>query len=196
MGSDGAGVGGLAALVGIHRAALLAFLTARCGDAAEAEDLLQDMWLKLANTPAGPVQNPRSYLFKVANNMVLDRLRTRQRAMRRDREWIGGASVPSGVEDRPDPGPRAEDQLLQQEEDAVLRRAIETLPPGARRALQLHRFEGHGQADVAAIMGISRSGVEKHIATAMRHLRQALADCGYFGPAASVGQGQGNTADD
>lgn len=188
------GKGGLAALVHQHRAELLAFLTARCGQAGEAEDILQDMWLKLADTPTGPIQNPRSYLFRVANNQVLDRLRARHRAMRRDLAWIDdGASKP---EARADTAPLAEEVLLRAEEEGVLRRAIASLPPGARRALQLHRFDGHGQAEVAGIMGISRSGVEKHLATAMRHLRQALADCGYFEPAASGGQGQGKTAND
>ncbi|MEO0062282.1 MAG: hypothetical protein RLZZ08_842 [Pseudomonadota bacterium] len=195
--------GGLAALVGVYRADLLAFLRARCGNAAEAEDVLQDMWLKLSDHAtggaSGPVQNPRSYLFRTANNLVLDRVRARQRAMVRDHSWLVEGTVASGaavMEDRPDPSIRADEALLVAEERQVLHRALDTLPPGARRALQLHRFDGHGQAEVAAIMGISRSGVEKHLATAMRHLRQALMDCGYFGPAASSGQGQGNTADE
>lgn len=188
------GKGGLTALLQQHRAELLAFLVARCGQASEAEDILQDMWLKLADAATGPVQNPRSYLFRVANNLVLDRLRSRQRAMRRDLAWIGhGATAP---EARADTAPLADETLLRAEEEAVLRRAIADLPPGAGRALLLHRIEGYGQAEVAAIMGISRSGVEKHLATAMRHLRQALLDCGYFGAAASGRQGQGTTANE
>ena len=55
-----------------------------------------------------------------------------------------------------------------------------SLPHGARRALLMYRFEGLGQAEIARVMGISRSGVEKHLAVAMRHLRQKLADCGFF----------------
>ncbi|WP_293841182.1 sigma factor-like helix-turn-helix DNA-binding protein [Sphingopyxis sp.] len=55
--------------------------------------------------------------------------------------------------------------------------------------MRLHRFDGHGQAEVAAIMGISRSGVEKHLALAMKHLRDALADCGFFDAAALQWQG-------
>jgi RNA polymerase sigma-70 factor (ECF subfamily) len=49
----------------------------------------------------------------------------------------------------------------------------------------LYRFEGRGQAEIAAMMGISRSGVEKHLALAMKHLRVSLADCGLFGVATS-----------
>src|SRR6187399_404032 len=183
---------GLAALVSAHRSDLRAFLSARCGDPAEAEDLLQELWLKVADLPSGPIANGRAYLFRVANNLVLDRIRARHRAMRRDRAWLddGGAGLVAGIEDRPDPAPRADDLLMRDQEAAMVRRAIAGLPPGARRALELHRLEGRGQAEVAQIMGISRSGVEKHLATAMRHLRQTLADCGYFGTAASGEEGQ------
>lgn len=187
---------GLAALFAGQRAELVRFLAARCGDADEAQDLVQDLWLKARTLPAGPIGNGRAYLFRMANNLVLDRRRSRQRAMRRDHQWLdeagGGLALP---EDRPDPGPRADDELVRREEAEVLRRAIDALPPGAQRALRLHRFEGLPQGEVAERMGISRSGVEKHLAVAMRHLRNALSDCGYFTAATSGDQGHPRGAD-
>ncbi len=177
---------GLDGLLEAHRAELLRFLTARCGNASEAEDLLQDLWLKAAHTAAGPVANGRAYLFRMANNLVLDRVRERQRAMRRDREWLERDEIvlPT-IEARPDPSAGAEAGLIEAQEAEMLHRAIMSLPDGARRALWLYRFEGRGQAEIATIMGISRSGVEKHLAVAMRHLRQRLADCGFFAAAPS-----------
>ena len=56
--------------------------------------------------------------------------------------------------------------------------AIAALPPGAGRALRLHRIEGLKHEEVARILGISRSGVEKHLAVAMKHLRAALLGSG------------------
>lgn len=184
------GPAGLSALFGIHRAELLRFLAARCGDADAAQDLLQDLWIKVSAMPGGPIANPRAYLFRMANNLVLDQRRSRQRAMRRDHEWLdeggGGAILP---EDRPDPAPRADENLARRQEADVLHRAIASLPPGAQRALRLHRLDGRPQGEVAEIMGISRSGVEKHLAVAMRHLRTALADCGILAAAASQEKG-------
>ena len=178
---------GLAALLEAERRSLLRFLAARCGDPSEAEDLLQELWLKAATLePTGPIANGRAYLFRMANNLVLDRARARRRAMQRDREWIGhGEAATGAVELRPDPAPGAEEGLIEAEEAQIVRRAIEDLPDGARRALLLYRFEGHGQSEIAAIMGISRSGVEKHLALAMKRLRASLADCGFFDGAAS-----------
>jgi RNA polymerase sigma-70 factor (ECF subfamily) len=181
---------GLAALLEAERRSLLRFLAARCGDPSEAEDLLQELWLKAATMdPTGPIANGRAYLFRMANNLVLDRARARRRAMRRDREWIGHDEPATGaIELRPDPAPSAEAGLIDAEEAQMVRRAVAALPEGARRALLLYRFEGHGQGEIAAIMGISRSGVEKHLALAMKHLRASLKDCGFFDVAASVSQ--------
>lgn len=182
-----AAASGLAAIYAASRPELLRFLVARCGDKAEAEDLLQDLWLKLDRIVVGPVSNGRAYLFRMANNLVLDRRRAQHRAMARDRAWVGEGAA---IGERPDPAPLADEAMSASQEADVLSRAIANLPPGARRALQLYRFEGLGQGEVAATMGISRSGVEKHLALAMRQLRTALADCGYFGAAASQPQGE------
>ena len=186
-----AATGGLVSLFGAHRAELLRFLAARCGNRDAAEDLLQDMWIKLSSLNAGPIATGRAYLFRMANTLVLDQLRTRQRAMRRDRGWLEAEGTGDEMpEDRPDPTEPADEQIARRQEAELLEQAIATLPPGAQRALRLHRFEGYGQAEVAQIMGISRSGVEKHLAVAMKHLRNALADCGWFAIAASNAQGQ------
>ncbi len=179
-----------------HRAQLLRFLAARCGNAQEADDLLQDLWIKTSSQPSGPVGNPRAYLFRMANNLVLDRRRAEQRAMRRDHAWLsedgGGDDAP---EDRPDPEPGADEELARKQEADLLIRAIAQLPPGAQRALRLHRLKGHSQGEVAEIMGISRSGVEKHLVVAMRRLKLSLIDCGLGPAAASSEQGHAGGAD-
>jgi RNA polymerase sigma-70 factor (ECF subfamily) len=174
---------GLALLVEALRAELLRFLTARCGDSAEAEDLLQELWLKATTVPSRPIANGRAYLFRIANNLVLDQARKRRRAMRRDRAWLDSEAAPDVVGQRRQPD--AEAALMDAEEAELLRRAVEALPERARRALLLYRYDGCGQTEIARIMGISLSGVEKHLASAMKQLRRTLKDCGFFGAAAS-----------
>jgi RNA polymerase sigma-70 factor (ECF subfamily) len=173
--------GGLAQLLETHRGELLRFLAARCGDTELAQDLLQELWIKAAGQPPGPIANGRAYLFRMANNLMLDNVRTRRRAMTRDRAWSqaqGYAETP--LEDRPDPAPSADEAIARKQEAEILARAIGELPPGARRALHLYRVEDMSQAEVAQEMGISRSGVEKHLAVAMKHLRNSLRDWGFF----------------
>lgn len=182
---------GLALVLDEQRGPLLQFLAARCGSADEAQDLLQELWIKVNGHPTGPIANPRAYLFRMANNLVLDNVRGRQRAMRREHAWIetqnGGIVQPP--EDRADPSEPADEAIAHKQEAELLRTAIAGLPEGAGRALHLYRFEGLGQSEIAIVMGISRSGVEKHLALAMKRLRAALADCGVFGAAASVSRG-------
>ena len=158
---------------------------------------MQDLWLRIGAAQTGPVGNARAYLFRMANNLVLDTRRGRRRAMARDHGWLaleGHADAPA--EARADPAPDAETVMAHAQELALLRAAIDALPPGAARALRLHRIDGLPHADVARIMGISRSGVEKHLAVALRHLRQSLdsvvnANCGFPDRAASDSTGHG-----
>jgi RNA polymerase sigma-70 factor (ECF subfamily) len=148
------GKGGLAGLLAQHRAELLRFLVARCGSAGDAEDLLHELWIKASTQPMGPISNGRAYLFRMANNLVLDQARLRPRAMIRDHNWLAAdGHAESAVEDRPDPSQPTDEALVRVQEAMLLRRAIAALPAGAQRALQLHRFEGLGQAEVAQIMG-------------------------------------------
>ena len=177
---------GLSAFVEQHRAELARFLAARCGNAALAEDLLQDLWIKASSQSAGPVANPRAYLFRMANNLVLDHRRAEHRAMARDRAWIEeDGPAPAEAEDRADPALPADEAIARDQEAALVRAAIGRLPPGAQRAFQLCRIEGRKLEEAAGMLGISRSGVEKHLALAMKNLRADLANCGLIGSAAS-----------
>jgi RNA polymerase sigma factor (sigma-70 family) len=162
---------------GVHRADLMRLFLARLGDQAEADDLLQELWLKVGQKPAGPVQHGRAYLFRMAHNLVIDRLRERHRRMQRERRWSDEATdFPAAGCEPADRRKTAEEAMLDREEIATLVSAIANLPEGARRAFELHKLQGMSHGEVAAALGISKSGVEKHMAVAMRYLRRALMD--------------------
>ena len=145
---------GLEALFTQHRAELLRFLTARCGAPEAAEDFLQDLWIKVSTANTGPVANGRAYLYRMANNLVLDEVRSRHRAMRRDRNWLEERKRKlAAPEDRPDPGEPTDEAIARGQEAALLERAIATLPEGAQRALRLYRLEERPQMEIARIMG-------------------------------------------
>jgi RNA polymerase sigma factor (sigma-70 family) len=172
---DAGAQAGLVLLYTQHRAQLMRFLCARTGDAAEAEDIVQELWLRLRNQRVGPIANGRAYLFQMANNLALDRVRERQRRARRDRLWTETVQLEAAAQGEvAAPGPQPAEELIDQEELQQLAAAVAALPEGARRAFWLHKIEGWSHAEVAARLGISRSGVEKHIALAMRHLRRTL----------------------
>ena len=166
---------GLAALLERHRGELLRFLRARTRDHGEAEDVLQELWLKLHGTRIGPVANGRAYLFQMANNLVLDRARERRRRVLRNQSWARQEyGTGSDGDEAADPSAGPDHEVIEAEELRRLAAAIDSLPEGARRAFCMHKLDGLSHAEVAARLNISRSGVEKHIALAMQHLRRAL----------------------
>lgn len=169
-------VSGLSQLLDSLRPELLRFLTARLGDRGEAEDALQDLWLRVRDGSNGPVANGKAYLYRAAQNLALDRGRERRRRTVRDGHWMDGQRAALPGPEPADPRPSAETELLAREEAARLAAAIAALPEAAGRAFRMHKLDGMPHAEVARVLGISRSGVEKHIALAMAHLRRALAD--------------------
>lgn len=154
---------------------LLRFAFARTGDDAEAEDIVQDVWLKIETRQISRVHNPRSYLFQMANNIIIDHQREFARRRIRDQLWrnMETGYAPPG-NDIGDTSLDIEACLIEGQEAEQLHDAIGTLPQGARTVLYLHKIEGLSHAEVARRLNISRSGVEKHMAVAMRHLRRAL----------------------
>ena len=166
----------LNALYGVYRPELLRFLIARTGDPAEAEDIVQELWIKARQPSSAPVANGRAYLYRMAQNLVVDRIREKQRRIRRENIWSEERDGrPPGTEPI-DIGLNGEQAMLDREETALLASAIATLPDGARRAFELHKIEGLSHGEVAARLGISKSGVEKHMAVAMKYLRRAMMD--------------------
>ena len=159
-----------------QRRQLRRFLVARTGSEADADDLISELWIKVSLSQPGPISNPKSYLFRMANNLVMDRARERRRRERRESEWTADqlGAKPETAE-LADSAPTAEQNLLERDEAQRLRAAIARLPSGAQRVLRMHKFEGLSHAEVAARLGISKSAVEKHMAVAMTHLRHMLA---------------------
>lgn len=153
---------GLRAIFMADRPQLLRLMAARLG-ADEAEDALQDLWLKLESGTAGPVADPSAYLYRMANNLALDRRRAAQRRLARDSGWAG---VQPAAHELPD----TERALLSRERLRQVEAALETLPERTRFAFRLYRFEELPQKDVAEKMGISVSAVEKLLHRAYRHI--------------------------
>ncbi len=170
---------GLSAVLAAHRAQLVRFFTGRTGSAAEAEDVVQEIWLHIAQPSAGqtagPIANPLAYLHRIGMNIVLDRVRARGRRERRDAGYVETTTAVMGVE-AIDDSPSAFDAVAGRERIARLAAILAGPPEGAMRVFRRHRIDGASHAEIAAELGISRSAVEKHIAVALKHLRKALDD--------------------
>jgi RNA polymerase sigma-70 factor (ECF subfamily) len=157
------GATGLEAVFLASRDALLRFLRAHgAGDAAE--DLLNELWLRLREAPPGPVAKPLAYLYRAANNLMLDRYRSETSAAARERDWaeVTGTARP-GQSDAPS-GDRA---IIARQQLAQVQAALAALGGRVEQVFWRHRIEGVPQRRLAAELGVSISTIESDLRKAM-----------------------------
>jgi RNA polymerase sigma-70 factor (ECF subfamily) len=150
---------------------LLRLLTARLGNRDDAEDALQDIWLRIDQLTDQPVAQPAAFLYRVAANLATDR---RIAASRRGARETGWHDVQPNADEIPD----AERTLVARDQWRLIEGAIEDMPERMAVALRMFRVEEVPQRDIAAHLGISVSGVEKLLQRAYRKIHDRLARSG------------------
>jgi RNA polymerase sigma-70 factor (ECF subfamily) len=157
-----------------RRANLIRFFAARVRSQAAAEDLVQELYLKLATRPDGvEAENPTALLYRIALNLLRDRARGEMRAAAREADWRGAHHASVAGEDVADEAPADEAAASRQR----LRRLIDAvaeLPPQMQRAFTLHKLDGFSHAQTARAMGLSVKSVEKHVSAALARLAARL----------------------
>ncbi|WP_033412583.1 RNA polymerase sigma factor [Methylosarcina fibrata] len=138
----------------------------QCSEAAA--DLLQETYLRLADYPAGDeIKNWHAFMFRVADNLALDHLRSR---MRQQQRYVGQPE-----EDIVCVKPGPDRVLAARQQMDRFETLIHALPPQCRSVFLLCRVEGRSYAEVAEELGISVRTVESHMRKALSRL-QADAD--------------------
>ena len=145
------------------RPALLRYLTLRGATPEEAEDILQEVHLKLWAEKIGSVDQPRAYLYKMTNNHFLLHRRTASRRARREGDWM---VTHGGEQPEVDGRPSVEAGLIAREQLAILQRVLDALPERTRIIFRRFRVDGEPQREIAADLGISVSAIEKHLTRA------------------------------
>lgn len=136
-----------------------------CGGGIEAEDIAQDVCLKLAAAVIGFDARSRfsSWLYRIVLNTARDRQRQKAREARRDRSF---AETLCEGED-----PAAEDQLMA----ATLWNAVRALPERQCDAVLLVYAEEMSHADAAEVLGVSAATVSWYVHEARKALKEVLA---------------------
>jgi len=155
---------GLSAVLVANRGAILRFLRAR-GAGEDAEDILQELWLKIDRLEAeGPIADPRAYLFRMADNLMHDRVRASMRRSNREQAWTEAGFDPAGHDETPS----AERTLVARQRLRRVEMALATLGERTQIIFRRFRLEGITQSRIAQEEGISVSAVEKHLQRAYR----------------------------
>jgi len=151
-------VGGLHAS---HHGWLVSWLRGRVGNAADAADLAQDVFVRLLRQPDQQVlQEPRAYLATVGNRLALNLHRRRSL----ETAYLAAlAAIPQDL------APSAEEQLLFHQTLLELDAVLESLGAKVKRAFLLAQFEGMTYTHIARDIGVTPRTVITYVARAMTH---------------------------
>jgi RNA polymerase sigma-70 factor, ECF subfamily len=164
-------------LVRAYQSRLLGILTHLIGRADEAEDLTQDVFLRIYKARKGyrPRAKFSTWLFTIANNLALNHLRGRSRNHAVALDGAAGTSSAGTLSDRATSrDATASAQMRQVELADVVRQALEELNEDQRLAVLLNKFEEMSYADIASVMGRTEAAVKSLLARARTNLRERL----------------------
>lgn len=161
-----------------HRGGLFRYLLRHCRDRATAEELHQDVWLKLiaARSSFDPTARFTTWLYAVARNRMIDHWRrnSAQRVVSLDDDRGGDAPAVSLQDATPAADPVRSAAALQ--EAGLLIAALEEVPPAQRDAFLLHVEAGLAVAEIASLVGVPAETVKSRLRYAYRRLRSALGE--------------------
>ena len=178
--------GAFEVLVERYQHRLVGVLTHLIGKVDEAEDLTQDVFLRIYRARKGykPKAKFSTWLFTIANNLAMNHLRRPWDATPLWLRWgwvfenssgtqLSGPAAPGR------PGPRLameppRRRCAQVELSDVVREALDVLGEDQKLAVLLNKFEDMSYADIAEVMGRSEAAVKSLLARARTHLREQL----------------------
>ncbi|RDI45331.1 RNA polymerase sigma-70 factor [Nocardia mexicana] len=147
----------------VHRDLLFTVAYEMLGSASDAEDVLQETWLRWVKVDFRHVHDQRSYLVRITTRQSLNRLRV----MRRRKESYIGQWLPEPLLTSPD---IAEDVELAESVSMALMLVLETLSPTERAVFVLREAFGIGYDEIAAVLGKTSAAVHQIAHRARRHV--------------------------
>jgi RNA polymerase sigma-70 factor (ECF subfamily) len=152
-------------LFGTHRRLLFTVAYEMLGSAVDAEDVVQEAWLKWDGVDQAQVRDPRAYLVRVVTRTALDQLR----AVARRREEYVGSWLPEPLLTSPDV---AEDVELADSLSTAMLLVLETLTPTQRAVFVLHEVFDFGYDELAEAVGKTPAAVRQIAHRAKAHVAE------------------------
>ena len=151
--------------------ALINFLQSKLGSTQEAYDVAQETYERLLNNDkTALINNPKAFVFRMASNLAIDRIR--QRKIRGDDE-VGDFDAADLVSPILPPDEQIEIELTV----AMVRMFIAELPPKCRSAFLYYKFEERDYSEIAGMLGVSESMIRKYVIRAVVYCRERLDQC-------------------
>jgi len=146
-----------------HRSLLFTVAYEMLGSAADAEDVVQETWLRWADADQSEVRHPRAYLVRIVTRQSLNRLRT----LARRREDYVGEWLPEPLLTTPDV---ADDVELAESVSMAMLTVLETLTPTERAVFVLREVFDVPYEEIAAALDKSAAAVRQTAHRAREHV--------------------------
>ena len=152
-----------------YRAALIQLATPIVGCRAQAEDIVQEAFLRVTErtNKADPIRRPVAFIFQVVRHLALDR----SRRLKLETRYAGENEIPDSI---PAAVASPEETTIDRGQLRIVADALRELPDACRLAFEMHRFGGYTHKEIALALGVSPSLVDKHIRAALTRCRARL----------------------
>ena len=160
-------------LVEAHQHRVVGTIAKMLGDTRDAEDLGQQVFLRIWNSAARyePRAKFTTWLYAITRNLVFNEIRRRERAKADSLD----ARIAAGGDSFMDfSAIQADESMLQRELEDAVQAAIEALPAAQRMAVVLRRYEDLSYDEIAAVMELSVSSVKSLLFRARSELKERL----------------------
>ncbi|ONI75383.1 RNA polymerase subunit sigma-24 [Actinosynnema sp. ALI-1.44] len=146
-----------------HRALLFTIAYELLGSVADAEDVLQESYIRWSGVDQATVEHPRAYLVRLVTRQGLNQLRS---AKARREDYVG-TWLPEPVRTAPDV---SEDAVLAESVSMAMMLVLETLNPTERAVFVLHEVFGYSHGEIAASVGKTEAAVRQVAHRAREHV--------------------------
>ncbi len=153
-----------------HRRSLIDYATGLIGSRTQAEDVVQEAWLRLDHAARQQLlREPLSYLYRIVRNLALDGQRRTAVEKR-----IFSSAADDVIAAYPDVRPSAEMVALYKEDLELLREALAELPERTRVAFEMHRLGGCKLREIATVLNISTPMAQLLVMDGLQHCKHRL----------------------
>lgn len=154
-----------------NRASLVDYAASLVGSRAQAEDLVQEAWVRLQGAVEEHiVREPLAYLYRIIRNLALDGHRAALRERQMAEQGDLGAAYLLATHSVASP----EKVALHKDELALLLKALDDLPRRTRIAFGMHRIGGYKLREIAAHLDISLPLAQTLVADGLEHCKERL----------------------
>lgn len=151
-----------------RRRSLFAVALQRLRVVEDAEDAVQETYIKSRKVAWRSVQSPDAMLTTIHLNVICDILRRRTHSLVEDGRYDEATEIVASPQADP------EQTLLAKIRWKLVSRSIDALPPVCRKIFLMVKIDGLSHAEISTHTGMSRTAVEKNVVRAMQRLRQNL----------------------